>query len=137
MGAFDCPGEDAAVINLKSALICLLLAVGLPVLAQDAGAPPPPSAQDAPGAGGFLQAPEAVPSPVTGDPVEPEITIREDADQTVYEYRVRGRLYMVKIQPQIGPPYFLMDTNGDGVLDLRGTSPKDINIPQWVLFTWD
>ncbi len=119
----------AAPILLLLAL--LLPAFGLPVFAQD----PAPSAAD--GAGGFLQAPTVEPTPVAGDPVEPEITIRESGDETIYEYRVRGALYMVKIQPQFGPPYFLVDTDGDGTLDERDSSPKNISIPQWVLFTWD
>jgi hypothetical protein len=33
-----------------------------------------------PGAEGFLQAPSVVPSPVTPDGVEPDITIREEGD---------------------------------------------------------
>jgi hypothetical protein len=77
-----------------------------------------------------------VPSPVTGEAVEPEITIREEGTQTVTEYRVNGLLYMVRIQPQVGPPYFLMDTNGDGVIDPRDSSPFNNNIPQWILFSW-
>jgi len=99
-------------------------------MAQEPGAETPPSA------GGFLQAPEPVESPVTGEAVEPEITIREEGQQTITEYRVNGLLYMVRIQPQIGPPYFLVDTNGDGMIDPRDSSPLNNNIPQWVLFSW-
>lgn len=106
-----------------------LLTAGPIALAEDTDA--------APGAGGFLQSPTVSPSPVTGDIAEPDITIREEGDQMIYEYRVKGQLYMIKIQPQFGPPYYLLDTNGDGTLDTRDTSPTDINIPQWLLFTWD
>ncbi|AUB80331.1 DUF2782 domain-containing protein [Candidatus Thiodictyon syntrophicum] len=113
----------------------LLLACALPVLAEDP--PPPPATPPAPGAGGFLESPSVAPSPVTGDPVEPEITIREGANETIYEYRVRGRLYMTKIQPQIGPAYYLIDSNGDGSLDQRSSIPMDINVNQWLLFSWD
>ena len=114
-------------------LALLLPSLGLPVLAQD----PPAPAPDAPGAGGFIEAPAVGNTPVTGDAVEPDITIRESGNETIYEYRVRGVLYMVKIQPQFGPPYFLIDSDGNGTLDQRDTSPKNISIPQWVLFTWD
>ena len=119
-----------------AAPVLLLLAIGLPVLAQDA----PPSAPPAAGAEGterFLEAPGLQPSPPTGETLEPEITIREDQRETIYEYRVRGRVYMVKVQPQIGPPYYLTDTNGDGTLDQRSNSPLNIDVNQWVLFTWD
>lgn len=137
----------------KSLLTALLfLALGPlplgPLAAQEqAPMPPPPTPESAPesapgsppeaGAGGFLQAPEVEPSPVTGDSVEPEITIRETGQATIYEYRVRGQMYMVRIQPQFGPPYFLIDTDGDGTLDMKDSSPKNISIPQWVLFSWD
>lgn len=122
--------------------LALLAFAAAPVAAQPApdavqDAPPPPSAPDQPGAEGFLQAPEVTPSPVAGESVEPDITIRESEKETVYEYRVRGRLYMVRIQPQFGPPYYLVDTDGNGTLDMRRGSPTDISIPQWVLFSWD
>lgn len=84
----------------------------------------------------YLAAPEAPQSRVTGDAVEPEINITEGAEGRVSEYRVRGRLYMVKVQPQIGPPYYFLDTNGDGVLDVRSDAPLDNFVQQWVLFSW-
>ncbi|NEV63680.1 DUF2782 domain-containing protein [Thiorhodococcus minor] len=89
------------------------------------------------GAAGFLQAPTVEPSPVTGEAVEPEIAIVEEGDRLIYEYRVRGVLYMVRIQPQVGPPYYLYDLNGDGLIDAQDRSPRNTSIPQWVLFEWD
>ncbi len=115
----------------------LLLALALPASAQDAPPPPAPDQPAASAGGGFLDAPAAPSSPVTGEAVEPEITIREGANETIYEYRVRGRMYMVKIQPRIGPAYYMIDTNGDGTLDQRSSIPMDINVNQWVLFSWD
>ena len=44
---------------------------------------------------------------------------------------------MTKIQPQIGPAYYLIDSNGDGTLDQRSSIPMDINVNQWLLFSWD
>ncbi|WP_346014656.1 DUF2782 domain-containing protein [Thiocystis violacea] len=89
------------------------------------------------GAAGFLQAPTVQPSPVTGESVEPEITITEQGDNLIYEYRVRGVLYMVRIQPQIGPPYYMYDLNGDGLIDAQDRSPRNTAVPQWVLFEWN
>lgn len=85
---------------------------------------------------GFLQAPAIPDSPVVGDPVEPQVTIIETEEEIIYEYRVRGLLYMVKIDPIIGQPYYLLDTDGDGRMDVQDSSPNDISVPQWVLFTW-
>jgi len=47
----------------------------------------PTSVETTPDGGGFLQSPQVVPSPVTGDSVEPDITIRAEGDQLIYEYR--------------------------------------------------
>lgn len=87
--------------------------------------------------GGFLQAPTVEPSPVTGESVEPEITITESGGDIVYEYRVRGTLYMVRVQPQTGPAYYLYDLNGDGAIDAQDRSSRNSSIPQWVLFRWN
>lgn len=87
--------------------------------------------------GGFLQAPTVEPTPVTGEAVEPDITISESGGDVIYEYRVRGVLYMVRVQPQIGPPYYLYDLNGDGLIDAEDRSPRNMAIPQWVLFEWN
>ena len=50
----------------------------------------------------FSRAPSVEPSPLTDDAVEPDITITESGTTTVYEYRVRGALYMIRVQPQVG-----------------------------------
>lgn len=83
--------------------------------------------------------PEPPPLPEAGyrgETIEPEVTIIETGQELIYEYRVRGRLYMVRVQPQVGPPYFLLDLNGDGMLDAQEVDPRNISIPQWVLFSW-
>ena len=91
----------------------------------------PPSGQPAP------EQPPTLPiDTVTGEAIEPEVTIMETDKGTIYEYRVGGRLYMVKIVPQKGPPYYLLDTNGDGQLDVQRNDITDISIPQWVLYSW-
>jgi len=67
---------------------------------------------------------------------EPEVTIVERGAGVVYEYRINGRLYMVKIVPQVGPPYYFMDQDGDGNMETRATDYTQLRIPQWVLATW-
>ncbi|QIK38120.1 DUF2782 domain-containing protein [Caldichromatium japonicum] len=94
-------------------------------------------AQEGGGKGSFLQAPELVPAPITEEAVEPEITIKESGRTTIYEYRVRGVLYMVKVQPQFGPSYYLYDINGDGMIDAQERAATNITIPQWILFQWE
>lgn len=100
----------------------LLLALAGPAMAVDA--PPPP--EKAPAA---QAVDDAMP--------EPEITIRKAEDQNIEEYRIKGRLYMVKITPQAGPAYYLIDTDGDGELETRHNGPMESRlIPQWILFRW-
>ncbi len=96
----------------------LLLALALPATAADA--PPPP------------------PAPATENEIpEPEITIRPSADGMIEEYRIKGRLYMVKISPKDAPPYYLIDNDGDGELETRHNGPMESRlIPQWILFRW-
>jgi hypothetical protein len=73
---------------------------------------------------------------VTGEAIEPEVAIIETDKGTIYEYRVGGHMYMVKIVPTAGPPYYLLDTDGDGQLDAQRNDITDISIPQWVLYSW-
>jgi hypothetical protein len=88
--------------------------------------------------------PEAVPEPPdipppveSGETMEPDVTIIRKGKDIVEEYRVNNRLYMVKVKPSVGPAYYLIDTDGDGVMDRRrGTIEEGMQIPQWVLFSW-
>ena len=67
----------------------------------------------------------------------PAITLSEEDNRTVEEYRVNGNLYMVKITPSIGAPYYLIDQDGSGDMGLhRGGSDLNIQIPQWALLSW-
>lgn len=96
----------------------LLLGAALPATAQETPPPPSPSAQT-----------EALP--------EPEITIRPSAEGMIEEYRIKGRLYMVKISPKNAPPYYLIDNDGDGQLETRHNGPMESPlIPQWILLRW-
>ena len=67
---------------------------------------------------------------------EPEVTIVERERDTVFEYRINGRLYMIKVVPQVGPPYYFVDQDGDGNMETRATDYTLIRVPQWVLATW-
>jgi len=83
--------------------------------------------------------PPELPMPVqSGETLEPDITIIRKGGKTIQEYRKNGELYMVKIMPAVGPAYYLIDTNGDGNMDVRGSDLEDgSKINQWKLFGWD
>ncbi|OOZ37318.1 DUF2782 domain-containing protein [Solemya velesiana gill symbiont] len=80
--------------------------------------------------------PEIPPQVESGEVLEPEVTIIESDKGKIHQYSVNGRVYMVKIVPVSGAPYYLLDSDGDGELDVRSDHPTDIAIPQWVLFSW-
>lgn len=67
--------------------------------------------------------------------VTPDITIRQEEDRTIREYRVNGQLYAIEIQPAVGPSYYLVDDDGDGDFQRSDTAER-IAIPSWVLISW-
>lgn len=81
---------------------------------------------------------EEVPPPPrvqTGEVLEdePEVTIRKKGKKTVHEYRMNGELYMLKIIPDHGVPYYLHkeDQHSDWVN--VGPNPP-LAVPKWILF---
>jgi hypothetical protein len=59
-----------------------------------------------------------IPPKVQGEQIEPTVTIRDEEDRTIEEYSYNGQVYMVKITPRQGVPYYYIDTDGDGRLEL-------------------
>ena len=100
--------------------LILLLALLAPVHAEeDRTAPPPPLPEE----------------PVDQLP-EPEVKIIHREDRIVEEVSVNGQLRYVKITPKKGVPYYIVDTDGDGVLDQQFNSLDNPNINQWILLRW-
>ncbi len=69
---------------------------------------------------------------VTGDP---DVTIRQDGDKTIQEYRQNGFLYAIKVTPKGGKPYFLVRADGSDGNFIRSDNP-DMLIPAWEIFKW-
>jgi len=65
-----------------------------------------------------------------------EVTIIQKKDAVVEEVRVNGKLRYAKITPKKGKPYYLYDSNGDGILDATETDVKKANVNQWILMQW-
>ena len=116
-------------------LACLLASVSLAGLAAEApgrgalkpnaGAPPPPP----------LSETRASPAPEAETGLEPEITITTRGDLTYEEFRVHGKLYMIKVTPKRGKPYYLIDREGSGQFSRSDLEPT-ISIPNWVIKIW-
>ncbi len=63
----------------------------------------------------------------------PEVIITQLADTTVEEYRANGRLYMIKITPKHGVPYYLVDERGDGKFARQESLDSGLRVPRWVI----
>jgi hypothetical protein len=86
----------------------------------------------------IMEKPPVIPEPLqSGESIEPDITIIQKEDRTIEEYRVSGQLYMIKVTPSVGRPYYLMDTDGDGSLETRQFElDSGLLIPNWILLEW-
>ena len=69
--------------------------------------------------------------------LEPQVTIVKKKDTVVEEYRMHGKLYMIKVTPKIGPPYYLIDDRGDGEFNRHdGPDAANMRPPRWVIFSF-
>ncbi len=77
---------------------------------------------------------EELRGPKSGEGVEVRSYKRKDGI-TIREYSMKGRVYMVRVDPGGGlPAYYLYDTNGDGIFDRRLPGRyKRISPPMWVI----
>ncbi len=110
---------------MRSLILLLILGIwvgiGSLAFAQDEAPAPPP--QDL---GEFVDPEEGI---------EPEVTIIQQGSERIEEYRINGQLYMVKVVPSKGLPYYLVDSNGDGNMDMRRNDvDPDILVPRWTIF---
>ena len=84
--------------------------------------------------------PEELPPPEMvehDEEMEPEVTIIQNKEGTVEEYRANGRLYMVKVTPVVGKPYYFVDQDGDGLMESRMSDLyNNMRVPQWLIFSW-
>lgn len=127
--------------GLLFALVCLGL---LPALApaQDDLARPPPIPEESENYQPLAPEPkEDVPIPpkVQQEQIEPTVRIIEEETRTIEEYTSNGQVYMVKITPKKGVPYYYIDTDGDGKLELD-PSQQALNPVQpvyWKIKEWD
>lgn len=107
----------------KSTIVCVVtLLMSVNVLAADT----------------YLEKPPVIPEPLQdGESIEPDINIIQKEDRTIEEYRVNGQLYMIKVTPVRGYPYYLMDTDGDGSLETtQHELDSGLLVPNWILLEW-
>ncbi len=110
-------------------LILLSIMLAFPVFAAD---DKPPQLEPLP------EAPDPIPPAKSGEVLEPDITIIRKEKKTIQEYRRGGKLFMIKVIPDIGPPYYFLDRDGDGKMDVRrdDLDRGESNINMWKIFEW-
>lgn len=109
---------------MRRLLPALILAVALPVAAQNRL----PELQPLP---------EPPPAPPGFDPsLEPQVTIVKRGDDKVEEYRNNGKLYMIKVTPPHGVPYYLVDPDGSGNMVRQNAGESNLRVPMWVIHSF-
>lgn len=89
-------------------------------IAQTTALPPPPP-------------PPPMNAAVLDEDLEPQITIIKQTDLTVEEFRSGGKLYMIKITPKIGKPYYMVDERGDGKFARQESLDSGVRPPRWAI----
>jgi hypothetical protein len=64
---------------------------------------------------------------------EQEVTISKKSDMTIEEYRIGGKLYMIKVTPKYGKPYYLVDDRGDGKFARQESLDSGFRVPRWII----
>ncbi|HEY6095775.1 MAG TPA: DUF2782 domain-containing protein [Gallionellaceae bacterium] len=77
--------------------------------------------------------PPALNKNAADDETEPQVTITEQKGATIEEYRAGGRLYMIKVIPKVGKPYFLVDERGDGKFSRQESLDTGLRPPMWTI----
>lgn len=111
--------------HLRSLLAILLLPLSVVALAQ--------------GRPADLQPLPEVPPPPPGliDPaLEPQVTIIKRGQDKVEEFRLQGKLYMIKVTPPHGTPYYLIDEKGNSIMTRRDSFESGNRVPMWVIGTF-
>lgn len=77
----------------------------------------------------------APPAITNEDLTKPEITVIEKDGDVIEEYRVNGQLYMMKITPKHGKPYYMHKEDQEGGWTMIGPN-EPLSVPKWTLFTF-
>lgn len=108
-------------------VLAALLAAAAPLLAQEKPLPK------------LEPLPDVPPPQIPIDPsLEPQVTIKQRGQDKIEEFRVNGKLYMVRVTPPGGTPYILIDHSGGGSFQPSSgpTDPLNFSVPMWVIKTF-
>lgn len=117
---------------IKLIILAAVVAIALPVAAQNAVAQTAVT-QNKPNAQPIPEPPPPPPGFELDPALEPQVTIRKRGEDTVEEYRISGKLYMIKVTPPGGRPYFLIDERGDGKFSRQESHDTGLRPPMWII----
>ena len=110
---------------MRRPIVVLLSAVALNVAAQTQTPKLEP-----------IPEPPPVPPSVLKDDLGPQVSITKRGDDKVEEFRMNGKLYMLKVTPPHGVSYYLIDNQGDGKWSRQDSRDSGLRVPMWVLGTF-
>ena len=120
------------------------LFLSTPLLAQSPEdlAKPPPVPEESDDYKPLEPSPEGdvpIPPKIQDEQIEPTVRIIEEENRRIEEYRRNGVVYMVRVVPDKGPPYYYIDTDGDGKLELdeKSRSLHPVQPVHWKIKEWD
>lgn len=65
--------------------------------------------------------------------LEPQITITQRGGERVEEFRIKGKMYMIRVTPSHGRSYYLVDQRGDGAMRRYDDLSPNFQVPMWVI----
>jgi hypothetical protein len=110
---------------MRRLIVVLLSAVALNVAAQSR----PPKLEPIP-------EPPPPPPGALNESLEPQVTITKRGEDKVEEFRMNGKLYMLKVTPPHGVSYYLLDNDGDGTWVRQNSGSAGLRVPMWVIGTF-
>lgn len=81
---------------------------------------------------------QPLPPKVQDEQLDPVVTIRDEEGKRIEEYSRNGQVYMVKVIPEKGLPYYYIDSDGDGRLETAPTKDlEQVKPVYWKVKEWD
>lgn len=68
---------------------------------------------------------------------EPRVRIAPQEGARIEEVRDGGRIVMLKVTPPGAPPYYLIDTTGNGNWMRRDSLDDGVRVPMWTIKSFD
>ena len=110
---------------MRRLIVLLFSAIALNVAAQTRPPKLEPIPEPPPPPAGFLN-----------ESMEPQVTIIKRGEDKVEEFRMSGKLYMLKVTPPHGVSYYLIDNAGDGKWSRQDSRDSGLRVPMWVIGTF-